>query len=99
MKTSVSEEMIVAVGDNDPMYDDTFTVYPPSLTQKELEEVVVFERLCLYNRNKPCGAKSLQRHLRYLGLEQLPSISSINRILSKHCLTNNRTGYYPEDYC
>ena len=99
MSTSISEEMVASAGENDRMYEDTFTVYPSSLTRKEFEEIVVFERLSLYNRGKPCGAKSLRWHLQYLGLEQLPSISSINRILSKHCLTNNQTGYYPEDYC
>jgi hypothetical protein len=28
----------------------------------------------------------------------LPSITTINRILSRNCLTHRRTGYYPEDY-
>jgi len=81
-----------------PMYDDTFTVSPPSLTRQELEEVIVFERLHLYNSLKSCGAKALRQHLQHMGLEQLPSVSTINRILVKHCLTSCRTGYYPEDY-
>jgi hypothetical protein len=25
-------------------------------------------------------------------------VSTINRILSRNCLTHRRTGYYPEDY-
>lgn len=98
MKASVSEEMVVQIGETDPMYDDTFTVYPPTLTRKELEDVVIFERLRLYNSTNPYGAAALRRQLQYLGVEQLPSVSTINRIISKHCLTNGHTGYYPEDH-
>ena len=99
MKTTVSEEMIAPTNEKDPMYDDTFTVYPSTLTHQDLESVIVLERLSLYNSGKPCGAVALRSHLQYLGVIQLPSISKIDRILSKHCLTNKRTGYYPEDYC
>lgn len=98
MAASVSDEMIVPINERDPMYDDAFTVYPSSLTQQKLEKVIVFERLALYNSLKPCSAAALRRHLHYLGLEKLPSVSTIGRILSKQCLTNSRTGYYPEDY-
>ena len=98
MEPSVSDEMWVGIDENDPMYDTTFTVYPPSLPRQELEETIVFERLALYNSPKPYGAKAIRGRLQYLGLKQLPSISTINRILSEHCLTNCRTGYYPEDY-
>ena len=98
MKT-VSEEMIVPANGPDPMFDDTFTVYPPSLPREELEKAIVFERLCLYNAGKRCGPEALREHFRYLGLEKLPSLRTIARILNKHCLTFGRTGYYPEDYC
>jgi hypothetical protein len=98
MRTTVSEEMIVHDGETDPIYDDQFTIYPSSLPPQELEEAVVFERLYLYNRLKPCGAAALKNHLRYLGLEQLPSVSTINRILSKHCLTFGQTGWYQVRY-
>jgi len=82
----------------DPMYDDTFTIYPGPLTQEELEEVIVFERLDLYNHSKPCGAKSLKRHLQSIGVEPLPSAGKIGKTLAKQFLTHGRTGYYPEDY-
>lgn len=98
MKTSISKETMVQDRESDPVYDDQFTVYPSSLTLQKLETVIVMERLSLYNSLKPCGAVALQRHLKNLGLEQLPSVRTIGRILSKHCLTNSRTGYYPEDY-
>ena len=97
MKT-VNEEMVVSANETDPMYDDSFTVYPPLLDYNELESVIVFERLWLYNRLRPCGAKALLKYLQYLGVSQLPSVSTVNRILSKHGLTNKRTGYYSEDF-
>ena len=96
---TISDMMIVQAYGPDPMYDCTFSVYPPKLTKRELESAIVFERLGLYNAGKPCGPKALREHLRYLGLLELPSERTISRILTKHCLTNRRTGYYPEDYC
>ncbi|MGE5672222.1 MAG: hypothetical protein ACM31E_12300 [Fibrobacterota bacterium] len=98
MKTSISKKIMVQDVEANSMYDDTFTVYPYSLTPLELEAVVVMERLNLYNNLKPCGAVALRHHLKNMGIEQLPSVRTIGRILSKHCLTNYRTGYYPEDY-
>lgn len=65
---------------------------------EEVEQVIVSERLYLYNRMKPCGAAALRQHLYGLEVTPLPSISTIGRILAKHCLTHGRTGYYPEDY-
>lgn len=88
----------VPIDGPDPIDDDTFTDYPPSLTREELEEVIVQERLHLYNRSKPCGAAALRKHLNNQGLEKLPSVSTIGRILAQQFLTHGRTGYYPEDY-
>ena len=82
----------------DPMFDDTFTVYPSSLTKDELVKVVVLERLDLYNNLKPCGAVAIRKRLHDLGVEKLPSISTIGRILSQQCLTHGRIEFYPEDY-
>jgi len=81
----------------DPMFDDTFTVYPPSLTRDELVKVVVLERLDLFNNMKPCGAVAIRKRLVDLGVEKLPSISKIGRILSQQGLTHGRIGFYPED--
>jgi ATP adenylyltransferase/5',5'''-P-1,P-4-tetraphosphate phosphorylase II len=80
------------------MYVDTVTD-PSALTPQDLEAAILLERLSLYNRGKSCGAVALRRRLECLGLVQLPSVSTINRILSKNYLTNRRTGYYSEDYC
>ena len=68
-------------------------------TPKEIEEIVVMERLHLYNRGFSYGAKAIYRTLQQKGVQPLPSIATINRILSRNCLTHRRTGYYPEDYC
>jgi hypothetical protein len=91
--------MKATVNECEPTYDDPTTDYPSSLTMQDLEAVIVLERLSLYNRGEPCGAVALRRLLQHKGLIQLPSVSTINQILSKNYLTNRRTGYYPEDYC
>ncbi|MBW1978901.1 MAG: hypothetical protein JRI79_13190 [Deltaproteobacteria bacterium] len=67
-------------------------------TPEEIEKIVVMERLHLYNRGLYCGPQAISRVLDQKGVRPLPSISTINRILSRNCLTHPRTGYYPEDY-
>ena len=67
-------------------------------TPDEIEQIVVMQRLHLYNLGLPCGAKAIRRKLDREGIQPLPSSSTINRILSRNCLTHRRTGYYPEDY-
>ena len=67
-------------------------------TSKEIEQIVIMERLHLYNRGLPCGAQAIRRMLDREGIQPLPSISTIKRILSRNCFTHRRTGYYPEDY-
>lgn len=67
-------------------------------TPKEIEKIVVLQRLYLYNRGELCGAKAIRIKLQQQGVRPLPSISTINRILSRNYLTHRRTGYYPEDY-
>lgn len=66
-------------------------------TREEIEQIVVLQRLHLYNKQSPCGAKAIRDTLDKLCVRPLPSISTINRILSRNCLTHGRTGYYPED--
>ena len=67
-------------------------------TPYEIEQIVVMERLHLYNHGLPCGVKAIRRVLERQGVEPLPSVSTIGRILSRNYLTHRRTGYYPEDY-
>jgi len=61
----------------------------------EIEQIIVMLRLHLYNRAVPCGAKAIRHRLDQLGLQPLPSESTIKRILSKNGLTHARTGFYP----
>jgi len=67
-------------------------------TRDEIEEIVVMERLHLYNRGLSYGAQAISRVLDQKEVRPLPSVRTINRILSRNCLTHRRTGYYPEDY-
>ena len=66
-------------------------------TRDEIEQIVVMERLHLYNRGVPCGAKAIRNLLFEECVRPLPSISTIKRILSRNCLTFGRTGFYPGD--
>lgn len=68
-------------------------------TRMEIEEIVVIQRLYLYNSGLSYGAQAISRILEQKGVRPLPSIATINRILSRNYLTHRRTGYYPEDYC
>ena len=63
-------------------------------TAEEMEEIVIMIRLHLYNRDLPCGAKAIRRQLENDGGIPLPSLSTINRILRRNCLTHGRTGHY-----
>jgi hypothetical protein len=64
-------------------------------TPGEVEQIVVFVRLELYNRNRPCGAAALQQHLRnQCNLRPLPSRRRISQILVQYGLTHGRTGWY-----
>lgn len=64
-------------------------------TRTEIEQIVVMQRLYLYNRGLPCGAKAIRLTLIQISLLPLPSESTIKRILSKNGLTHHRTGFYP----
>lgn len=60
----------------------------------EIEEVVKMVRLNLYNHELFCGAQAIRWELEDLGITPLPSLRTINRILSRHGLTRRRTGKY-----
>lgn len=62
--------------------------YQYSLNSAELEEMVVMERLYLYNRSLPCSAGFIKERLEKCGIENVPSISTIKRILLKNDLVN-----------
>jgi len=65
-----------------------------SRTPKEIEEIVKMVRLNLYNRDLFCGAQAIRWEMEELGVRPLPSLRTINRILSRNELTHRRTGRY-----
>lgn len=66
-------------------------------SRTQIEAIVVLERLHLYNQGLPCAAKAIRKRLHQQGIRPLPSITTIQCILSRQCLTHGRTGYYPQD--
>lgn len=60
----------------------------------ETVDAVKLVRLSLYNQGLFCGAQAIEWELMALGFEPLPSLRSINRILSREELTHRRTGRY-----
>lgn len=67
-----------------------------SFTRAEIEQIVIWERLHLYNRGLPCGAQALRNTLCQKGIRPVPSWSTIKCILARHGLTHGRTGHYPQ---
>lgn len=66
----------------------------PMHTPAEIEEIVKMVRLNLYNQDLFCGAQAIRWEMEDLGAKPLPSIRTINRILSRNELTHRRTGKY-----
>jgi putative transposase len=66
----------------------------PMHTRAEIEEIVKMVRLNLYNQDLFCGAQAILWEMEELGVMPLPSIRTINRILSRNELTHRRTGKY-----
>ncbi|MDD4358105.1 MAG: helix-turn-helix domain-containing protein [Smithellaceae bacterium] len=66
----------------------------PLHTPAEVEEIVKMIRLNLYNQDLFCGAQAICWEMDELGVRPLPSIRTINRILSRNDLTHRRTGKY-----
>jgi putative transposase len=66
----------------------------PYRTPAEIEGIVEIVRLSLYNKGLFCGAQAIRWELEDLGVQPLPSLRTINRILSRRDLTHRRTGRY-----
>jgi putative transposase len=66
----------------------------PTHTPSEIIEIVKMVRLNLYNQDLFCGAQAILWEMEDLGVKQLPSPRTINRILAKNELTHRRTGKY-----
>ena len=63
-------------------------------TSTEVEEIVKMVRLNLYNHDLFCGAQAIYWEMEDLDIKPLPSIRTINMILSRNELTRRRTGKY-----
>jgi hypothetical protein len=72
--------------------------YTMSFSQPEITDIVIFFRLSLYNRAKPCSATAIHHQMQSARISPRPSIRSIHRILVQHNLTHRRTGYYPGEH-
>ena len=69
--------------------------YSPPRPPEEVEQIVVMDRLNLYNQGLPCGAAALRVRLAtHYNLKPLPSERTIGRILARNGLTHGRTGWY-----
>jgi putative transposase len=66
----------------------------PLRTPAEVEQTVEFVRLSLYNRDLFCGDQAIQWEMAEMGVQPLPSLSTISRILRRRELTHRRTGRY-----
>ena len=66
----------------------------PRSCSVEMVEAVKLARFHLYNRGLFCGAQAIVWELEEMGLEDHPSVRTINRILSREELTHRRTGRY-----
>jgi hypothetical protein len=72
--------------------------YSPPRSPHEIEQIVVMERLSLYNQGLPCGAVAVRKRLHDdYHLTPLPSVRTIGRILARNGLTYQRTGWYDGD--
>jgi putative transposase len=65
-----------------------------NMISAETIEIIKLIRLNLYNQDLFCGAQAIQWEMEDMGIMPLPSIRTINRILSRHSLTHRRTGKY-----
>lgn len=61
---------------------------------EEVEAVVEFFRLSLYNSGQSCGPQAIRWELEAQGVGPQPSVRTIARILSRRSLTHQRTGRY-----
>ena len=83
--------------ENDDTWYNNLSTRPGKVanrTPTEIAEIVKMVRLNLYNQNLFCGAQAILWELEDLCVAPLPSLRTINRILSRNDLTHRRTGKY-----
>jgi hypothetical protein len=72
------------------------SVRPKSLFDERecVEQVILLERVGLYNAGQACGAAALRRHLiEQEYLHPVPSVSTIGQVLRAYGLTHGRLGW------
>jgi putative transposase len=82
--------------DNSPWFDDRSRrpLSSPFRTPAEIEKIVEMIRLSLYNKGLFCGNQAIQWEMIDMGVQPVPSLSTIGRILCRRELTHRRTGRY-----
>ncbi len=66
----------------------------PYRTPEEIEKIVELVRLDLYNNALFCSNQAIQWKMIDMGVQPIPSLSTIGRILRRRELTHRRTGRY-----
>jgi hypothetical protein len=67
-------------------------------SRHEIERLVIFVRLELYNHGIPCGPEAVRKRMAgSYSVKQLPSPRTIARIIARNGLTHGRTGWYDGD--
>ncbi len=82
---------------NDDRWCNSQSTQPNNVANRtpyEIEEIVKMVRLNLYNQDLFCGAQAILWELEDLGVNPLPALRTINRILNRNGLTHRRTGKY-----
>ena len=69
-------------------------VLAPALTRKEIEDIIIFAHLKLYNSVQKCGAEAICLWMNDRAVNPIPSIYFISTVLKKNCLIYQRTGQY-----
>lgn len=83
--------------EHDPLWYQSRSCRPkhhPRKISTEVEQAIKMVRLHLYNQDLFFGAQAILWELQDLGINPLPSLRTINRILAREGLTHKRTGAY-----
>jgi hypothetical protein len=61
---------------------------------ERVEQIILLERVHLYNAGRACGAAALRRHLiEQEHLHPMPSVSRIGQVLREYGMTHGRLGW------
>ncbi|VEN73271.1 transposase [Candidatus Desulfarcum epimagneticum] len=83
--------------ENDEGWHNSFSRRPNKITNRtpgEIETIIKAIRVNLHKRNLFCGAQAILWEMEDMGVFPLPSLRTINRILSRNNLIRRRDGKY-----